>query len=402
MRAGKLTGDARLPAFRNMAVCFHGTYDENEARRELQETLEGKCDYYGAFPEGEQDAVASLVMHHFTAEFEGQPVQAGGIGGVATLPAFRRQGAVRAMMRTSHEDLFRSGALFSLLYPFSLAYYKQYGFAPGPVSHLWTVPVEELQGIKDPGGRIRQIFPGEDDGVLLEVYRRVNRGVNLSIHRDVFSEEMRRESSINQKRYVFVYENGQGEPAGLMVGHLEDGVLHCETDFTHRGMLLCDSTGTLLALLRFVHRAYLTHYSAVSFTLDEGADLYSLLPGVTNSGKATCQAVYNGMIRAVCVQEALKRTRCLGRGKLCIGIRDPLIDENNGVFRLTYQEGEPNRVERTDDAPDLVMGPGSLAQLLTGCRSAEQLPWLSDVEIRTDADTAGVFRQKPCGFLNLF
>ena len=72
--------------------------------------------------------MSTFTVSDFTVQFDGSPCQLGGIGGVATLPQYRRRGGIRACFREALPDMYGSGYDFSYLYPFSTAYYRKFGY----------------------------------------------------------------------------------------------------------------------------------------------------------------------------------------------------------------------------------------------------------------------------------
>ena len=94
--------------------------------------------HWAAFTEG-GEMMSTLSVTDFEVNFDGQRCKMGGVGGVATPPQFRRRGGIRACFTRALPELYRAGYDFSYLFPFSTAYYRQFGYEscpgsePGPV-----------------------------------------------------------------------------------------------------------------------------------------------------------------------------------------------------------------------------------------------------------------------------
>ena len=112
MFARKLTPQEYWRASLNMAVAFESGFEYENEREKVREA-DPKEDLYGAFHQEGEPPVASLVMNKKEVRFDGHTVKMGGVGGVATLPAHRRGGAIRVCMEESLRDLYREGYALS-------------------------------------------------------------------------------------------------------------------------------------------------------------------------------------------------------------------------------------------------------------------------------------------------
>lgn len=400
MLARKLKPEELWRSRLNMAVAFESGFAMEEEREKAKtDKADPQADHWGAFPEGEESPVASFVMNLMDARFDGHVVKMGGVGGVATLPPYRRGGAIRACMKAAFRDLYDRGFAFSSLYPFSTAYYRQFGFENGALCQLWSLPLEALPRSSD-GGRVRQLFPGDDLSPLLDVYEQVYQSVNLSVPRKVYDESLEKANLFEQKRSIFVWEDETGRPGAFLIGGRDGEVLNCRTDFSQRNGLLFRDARSFTGLLSFVRTAFLANFEKIRFSAPACWELSGLIPEVSDSGH---EFFFNGMVRAVNAELALSLCRCQGEGSLALQVSDPLLPENNGTFRLSFAPGRENQVERVSDAPDLSLGVGELAQLLCGVKAWRDLPWMPGVAVHDPgAPVEKVFYQKPCHILDLF
>ena len=87
---------------------------------------------------------AGLACYDFHAFLQGEAVSNGGIGGVVTHPAYRRQGAIREIFTELLRETRSNGEILSSLYPFSHAFYRKFGYelCDGRVRH--TLPLAQL------------------------------------------------------------------------------------------------------------------------------------------------------------------------------------------------------------------------------------------------------------------
>ena len=149
-----------------------------------------------------------------------------------------------------------------------------------------------------------------------------------------------------------------------------------------------------------MYGAFSSHYKSIRFTAPSCLRLQSLIPEMA---QAECRWFTNGTVRAVHVEKVLSLCCCRGEGALRIEISDPLLEENCGVWKLSFAPGRENLVEKTAEAPDLSLTIGDFSTLICGIRSAEELPWMPAATVcNSSAPLDRVFRAKPCHVLDLF
>lgn len=401
MFARKLRPDEFWRAGLNMAVAFESEFEyEKELEKSQTAQPNPSEELYGAFLQEEGPPVASLVINRKEIRFDGRVLKMGGVGGVATLPAHRRGGAIRACMEASLRDLYDQGYAFSHLYPFSTAYYRQFGFAPAGQTLRWRVKLPDLRRLPKADGQVRQLFPGDDLSPLLEVYNRMYGDVNFSCLREVFQKDLEGDKPLAQKRWIFLWSDASGAPGGFLVCARKGESLRCVPEFSMKNALLFTSPEALIGLLGFVYHSFQANFQDLIFAVPSHVDLTALLPELSDMD---CRPVLNGMARAVNGEILLKLCKCRGQGRLNIRLTDPILPENNGVFALSFAPGRENQVERTTAAPDITLDVGNLAVLLGGARDTASIPLTPDIMVHNPAaDLSQIFYRKPCHILDLF
>ncbi|RKJ39948.1 GNAT family N-acetyltransferase [Acutalibacter sp. 1XD8-33] len=399
MFARKLRPDEFWRAELNMAVAFESEFDWKKEREKLAQT-DPLADLYGAFLQEGEPPAASLVMNKKQVRFDGHILKMGGVGGVATLPSYRRGGAIRACMEASLRDLYDGGYALSHLYPFSTAYYRQFGYAPASQTLRWTVNLEDLKRLPQAGGSVRQLLPGDDLSPLLDVYNQMYGDTNFSCLRNVFDKELTEKDPLTQKRWTFLWSDSSGVPGGFLVCARKGEALHCVPEFAMKNALLFTNAQALTGLLNFVHHAFLANFREIHFVVPSHIDLTALLPELSD---INYKPVLNGMARAVNAETLLRLCKCRGQGRLNIQTTDPILSENNATFSLSFMPGEENQVERTAAEPDVTLDVGNLAVLLGGARDTSSIAMTPDIVVHTPAaDLDQVFYRKPCHILDLF
>lgn len=401
MFARKLAPGEYWRAGLNMAVAFESPFEfEKEQEKAAAAEVNPKEALYGAFSQEGEPPAASLVMNHKEVRFDGHIVKMGGVGGVATLPAHRRGGAIRACMEASLRDLYSEGYALSHLYPFSTAYYRQFSFASAARTVRWTVRLQDLRALPQVEGTVRQLFPGDSLAPLLEVYNKMYGDVNFSCLRETFDKALEGDQPLAAKRWVFVWYDSAGLPGGFLVGTRQKDTLHCVPEFSSKDAFLFASPQALMGLLGFVRTAFIANFEDIQFCVPAHIDLTALLPELSGMN---CSSVLNGMARAVNARALLELCRCRGEGRLVLGVTDSIIPKNNRSFALCFAPGQPNQVEPTNEAPDVTLDVGDLAVLLGGARDGASLAYTPGVQVHRPSPALGqVFYSKPCHILDLF
>ncbi len=352
---------------------------------------------WGAFEDGA--LFTSVGVTPYTVRFAGRQVLMGGVGGVATLPAYRRKGGVRACMQAALQDMFEEGFLFSALYPFSSAYYTQFGYEKGAPRLLWTLPLAKLKPSSAPG-KVRQLLPGSDLAPLTCVYERFFAGFNLSSVSRKYRPDLDIAKLFNKQSYIFVYENTAGDPRGFMITSRDGRVMDCERNFCKEGDFLFLDAEAFLALTGFVKSAYSANYDSLRFSLPASLGLDSL---VTESRGTGCSRNWEEMLRVVNVEKVLSMARCQGEGSIILAVEDNMLPQNNGSWRISFAPGTENQVEKTADAPDILLPIGSFSALICGVQPADSLPMMPGVRIYDPSVPFGqLFYPQKCAVSELF
>lgn len=86
--------------------------------------------------------VSSLACTPGSAYFGNDIVPLSAVGGVATLPDYRKSGYATMMMDRAVRMLYQNGWYTSALWPFSYHYYRKFGWEVGSEQRKYTIPVD--------------------------------------------------------------------------------------------------------------------------------------------------------------------------------------------------------------------------------------------------------------------
>ena len=304
-----------------MAVAFEGDYDLEKAKEsaarerteeEKREAARNRC--FGTFLDDDETICGVVNSREYLCRFDGGTYKLGGVGGVSTLPQYRRGGVIRACMTASLKDMYANDFTFAFLYPFSMQYYRKFGFEAGAPEYRWSVPFTAMKP-QDVGGHVEQIFPGGDFTPLLTVYNAFYADRNLSAVRETYDKGLEKANLWNDKRYAFVWYNNENQPRGLMITHKieEDGVTYLDCTHTFQspgGFLACDAEA-FNGLLFFAKSAFSSDYEKLRFTVPSDMHLEQLIGENT---RTFCSVFPNGMLRVVNVERVLENCACRGTG----------------------------------------------------------------------------------------
>lgn len=345
------------------------------------------------------DAFCGCVgVLNLDVRFDGHIVSMGGIGGVATLPEHRRKGAIRVCMNAGLKKMYEDGDVFSVLYPFSRAYYRQFGYEDGASMTRWTMPFSSMK-LPEVGGTMQLILPGDDLSPVHEVYNACAENWNLAAAPSRWLTRMDGQSWMKDKRYLYLWRDENGVPGGFMLFSKSDGVMNCTASFGLENALMFRDVRALVALLRFA-KGFAADYESIRFDVPQGVRVQSL---ISEGNDVKGELFYNCMARLVNVKRALELCRTEGEGSIVISVSDGILPENNGAWKVTFNPAGENLVEQTTEAPDVSMPVGELTQLLLGICAASDLPMMPRVQIlNPSAPFTRIFLPKSCYISDLF
>ena len=347
---------------------------------------------WAAFADDNATMLSTMTVIPYKATFDGAEVLMEGIGGVSTLPQYRRMGGIRGCFEHALPAMEREGAALSYLYPFSTGFYRKFGYEIACAANRWKIA---LRGVP------KEAVPGtwvllEKGSSLTEAICSIDRGWQARYNCMVRGEDIEyrwveKANPFVDRTYTYVYMDEAGAPSAYMtykpVVDEGDRALEC-TRF-----VFADMAGFrgLMALLKTLE----ADHSHVILTLPEDVAVDMLLPE-RGLGCIQCRKVWKGMARVVSVRRVLELARMRGEGRLVMEISDGQIPCNNGRFAVDFAPGGANRVTMTEEAPDVSLTIQDFTRLILGCCDMDDLRWLPNVRLHCAPEKAAqVFYRKP-------
>lgn len=331
------------------------------------------------------DMMSTLTVSDFRIRFDGHACPMGGIGGVDTLPQYRRMGGIRACFQAALPDMYAKGYDFSYLYPFSTAYYRKFGYESCVQKFGWEINLSLLNAA-EPDGTFRL---AEKHCPMTEAIRAVDavweRRFNMMVQHceEDYRWTLEADPAVKQEfTYVcFDAENRPNAYTTFKTVKESDGrnLLCSRFCFTDKG-----GFRTLMQLFKTLS----ADHAFVKFETPAIPALQYMVPE-WSLGAARWNLLHNaGMVRVINVRHILELAAYIGSGQLTLEVRDPQIPENNGRFAVVFSGGKALSVERIHEEADVVMDISAFSALISGVCGFN--------EARYTFDRLEVKKENPC------
>lgn len=395
-----------------------------EIYEEVSTTPHDREDFYwqerwAAFEDDDKTMMSYFIAQPFPVVFDGQIYDMRGIGGVATLPQYRKSGGIRKCFEAVLPDMYQNGVAFSYLYPFSTAYYRKFGYEMGCEKLQYHVSLSHLKPYAVTG----KCFLAEPGNFMLEdikaIYRTWQSKYNMMIANEDYEYAwVEKSNPVKDQEFTYVYKSESGEPMGYMtvkqIVESDGRNVTCPR--------LCFTCPEGLKGLLNILISLGTDHAHATFEVPGDVDLTLLLPE-WSMGAISLRKIWNGMVRVVNVEKVLRGARYIGSGSVKIGIKDPQIAENNGVFEVTFEDGickditicgcktcdgsdacgAGNACDGTDAQADVTMTINEFSRLIIGTSDASSLAYMERVTVHnSSAPLSQVFYKKPTMIVQFF
>lgn len=364
----RLTKPEELDRVRELFALAFRIPMKRDAAHEPDEAL-----HWAAFDDDGQ-MMSAITVPMYPMWFDGQPVCMGGIGGVSTLPQYRRRGGIRACFEALLPELYRQEYDFSYLYPFSTAFYRKFGYECCVQKQLVTVDLRLLRTsyfadtyrLAEPGRDL-----SEDVAFVDHIWHRT---YNMSVPhvRSDYRWVAKLDPAAGGKYLYVWYDNGR--PSAYVLFQPEGDTLQCDRfHFTS-----AQGFRALLGLLQTMS----TDRSHARFCLPESKALRYLLPE-WSLGAVQWKLLCGGMVRVIRVREVLEKAKCIGTGQVTLEITDPQIPENTGTYWVPFHNGKVLMVDSADTAPDARLTIPAFSALISGvCSFTDAAQWMPGIEVQ--------------------
>ncbi len=359
------------------AVCF--TYSFDETKQEPPQSLPEKRENWGCFGE-DITLQGGMIANHYICRVGSHLYKMAGIGGVSTLPEYRRSGAIRAIFQAMLPDLRSRGFVLSGLYPFSHAFYRKFGYEYCYPSDIYELSASELLSYPQPKSAYMAVGSERLDEVKA-IYEAFSKSRSLCLVREDEQDwkQIWSGDPYKDRVYRYILYNDSGAPCAYVnfTPKDRDGKRVAEV----KELCFIDKPSFYLAL-GFLSRFH-PHYNAVRLTLS--TDVY--LPALhVNPYEVEHKPNHCFMMRILDVPAFLSSLDCpAGSGRVTLDVRDEFLPENTGLYTICWQDGTLSCMHG-GETPDLRLEEPSLAQLAMGFLPIDQLVFRRDVQLLGDPE----------------
>lgn len=183
-----------------------------EERKERKETMNPEETWV---VEDGGDIVSKATILPLHVYFNGQIIPMGGVSGVATWPEYRRGGHVTKLLSHSLAEMKKDGQILSFLYPFSIPFYRKYGWELFADTESITLSKEQLPRREKFEGMIRRISSDDGPEIIDEIYHAWAKKYSGTLVRDA---EWWQQSVLRRKKGTIVaYFNASKEKTGYLI-----------------------------------------------------------------------------------------------------------------------------------------------------------------------------------------
>lgn len=360
----------------------------------IEETsFEENVDNFGTFINDGSTLISQLECGFKQNFYCGKKIGCAAIGGVASKPEYRRMGGVRATFNTVFEHAVKNGADVSILYAFSIEYYRKFGYETILRCIHAQCPFKAFDSIE----RFSDVTLATEDhkNILKEIYTDIAKKNNMMFARDNYESFCFTPYKSCRYTYFINRETAKGYVT-FTLDRVARTVNVCE--------LLFNNKTALLNLLGFI-KIYDGNYDTVNFDkLPFNSPVFEVLRDENRIVKR--DFVYDGQARILDIENILKATVYPDeKGEFTVKITDSQIEKNNGIFTVTYENGESTVKKNISSDYDLALDIPAATRIILGREglTADEIAYIANTEIKTDCkDFLKAFPKKTTIFYDVF
>ncbi|HSR34913.1 MAG TPA: GNAT family N-acetyltransferase [Anaerolineae bacterium] len=335
------------------SYAFHSSppFPDKEEWQETVRQREGVT-YFALF---EDDvAVATVASTAMTQQVRGANYHAGGVWGVVTHPAARRNGYSKRLMARLLDEDREAGRPLSCLYPFRESFYERLGYVTFPVPRTAKLTPSSLLHLleKDLDGQVELMLIGDGYDTYRDYLYRLQRRVHGM---GIFVHGQKAQVQKHNRSWLALAKVG-GEPVGLMLYELKGEEV---TKFTLRAYrFYYDTSQAKYLLLQWIAR-HVDQANEVEIWLPPFELPETWLADIRVTSESQIRAPMGRIVDVANIGGMLT-----GPGRFSACITDPICPWNAGVWQFETADGVL-RVSATD-AADCDLTIQALAALIYG------------------------------------
>ncbi len=208
----------------SFAFQYELTHEELVRKRQTMKAEQ----YWGTFID--HKLISTFRLIPLEVWIHGQAYKMGGIASVATWPEYRRLGSVSKMLDFSFKLMKDQNQVVSMLHPFSIPFYRKYGYETFTEKKTITIMKEQWPSFGPSGGRVKRLEKKETELPLLNsIYEQAAIQFSGMLKRE---DEWWLHSVFRDKHIIAaVYFNPNEQPTGYVLYKLKNGNLEVQEMF---------------------------------------------------------------------------------------------------------------------------------------------------------------------------
>ncbi|MFB6222845.1 MAG: enhanced intracellular survival protein Eis [Haloarcula sp.] len=319
---------------------------------------------------------AACKLYHLETSVRGQDTTIGGLGAVATRPEHRGQGYAANLCRHALIEYHESDVGFVALWPFSTPFYQRLGWGTANTYRRFELPPAVLPRHDVAGQLVR--LDADDWQRLRRVEAAAVADTALSLRR---SEAWWRERTL---------ANWDGGGIPYCYGYERDGELQGYIVYT-----VADDAEHTLSVTNLAYTDEDAHRALLTFLGNHGAQIERIvlqlppdadhLNRVDDPGSVDCTVESGPMLRLTDVSHLEHLDWPAGELTCTLSVDDPLLDRNDGLFRLSVSDGtatvDPVPAADGSDPIDASVDIATLSQLAVGTHGIDTAERIAGLDI---------------------
>lgn len=336
---------SKLDAVSSIAFNFSANLDDSGE-------LHGEV--LGAFQDDNETLMAVTHPINYESNYCETYLPCVGIGGVASLPEFRRSGAVRAIFNEIFRLAPEKGWATSYLYPFSHNYYRKFGYECILNMKTMGVHTHNISHIERNSNAV--LYCGDKKMLedILYVYHEYIKDYNIAFKRGEHFRELT-STPHKDKRYTYVWYDETKTPGAYVTFYIYENCLNV-IEFAYT------SAKSMYGMLGFL-RLYDGQVDEIMFK-DLPMDS-KLIYAPREYNDCEYSLYHSGMARVILVETLLNHNKYEGKGHFSLKVND-YLEYNNYIFDVEFADGKVEVSKRSDGKYDIACEIPSLTRIMYG------------------------------------
>ncbi|WP_284141057.1 GNAT family N-acetyltransferase [Virgibacillus sp. LDC-1] len=274
----------------------------------------------------EETLAAKVHLIPLSCYILGKEFEMGGISAVATWPEYRRKGMVKHLLKHALQYMRKQGQTISYLHPFSIPFYRKFGWELAFAEKAYTIPMKLLRKQWNGVGYVRR--ENQPISLLHPVYTAYAKGFSGMLVRDLKWWEQR---ILKKDAQIAVAYNDKGEAEGYVMYDVKDKKL------TVQDMASTSLNGRKLLL------QFLANHDSMAENVEMVVSERDQLDLIVDEPIYEQKVQPYFMARIVDVAAFLKQYPFTTLEKSChvsLIVEDEFLPENNGVYHIKVKSNE--------------------------------------------------------------